>query len=326
MQAIVCGLGSMGRRRIRILNRKFPDIRICAVDTDRKKLDSVNQETNSAHYDFFKAFRDFRPDIVFICTPPATHSGLAAFALENKAHVFSELNLVSDGYDEIQRAAKANSRVAFLSSTFLYHREIRWIIENVHNCGPLSYRYHTGQYLPDWHPWEDYRSFFVAKKETSALREIMAIEFPWIFKAFGGVVDYRCMAHTLSELELDYPDSVHLIVKHESGHAGSISFDCVSAKPVRQLEVYNDKNFIEWKGAPGTLTRYLNDKKETCPVKLYQDIIDDAQFAEFIFDNPYEQEMHDFFEMIKNPALAPAHDYEKDKIIIDFIDRIENSL
>ena len=72
--------------------------------------------------------------------------------------------------------------------------------------------------------------------------------------------------------------------------------------------------------------RYLNDKKETCPVKLYQDIIDDAQFAEFIFDNPYEQEMHDFFEMIKNPALAPAHDYEKYKIIIDFIDRIENSL
>ena len=33
-----------------------------------------------------------------------------------------------------------------------------------------------GQYLPDWHPWESYKSFFVSNKKTNGCRELFAIE------------------------------------------------------------------------------------------------------------------------------------------------------
>ncbi len=323
MQAIVCGLGSMGRRRIRILKNRFPHVQIFAVDPDRERTRAVEQDVYSTGYDFFETFNAVKPEVVFVCSPPASHSDFVIFALENGAHTFSELNLVAQKYDEIIKAAASSGKKAFLSSTFLYNREIIWIADMARHDSGLSYRYHTGQYLPDWHPWEDYRSFFVSEKETNALREIMAIEFPWIFKAFGRVTDYRCMARRLSQLDIDYPDTLHMILNHENGNMGSISFDCVSIRPVRHLEVYNDRCFFTWEGRPGTLTRYSDKKKAQVPVRVYDDIIDDEDYAEFIFDNPYEEEIQTFFAMIEKENICPAHDYKQDRIIISFIDRIE---
>ena len=33
---------------------------------------------------------------------------------------------------------------------------------------PLTFTYQSGQYLPDWHPWESYKEFYVSKRETGA--------------------------------------------------------------------------------------------------------------------------------------------------------------
>ena len=52
---------------------------------------------------------------------------------------------------------------------------------------PLSFIYHSGQYLPDWHPWEDYRKFYVSKRETGACREIVPFELVWLIDLFGKV-------------------------------------------------------------------------------------------------------------------------------------------
>lgn len=58
----------------------------------------------------------------------------------------------------------------------------------------LTYIYHVGQYLPDWHPWESYKDFFIGKKETNGCREIYAIQLPWILDAFGLVKNVTCLS------------------------------------------------------------------------------------------------------------------------------------
>ena len=45
---------------------------------------------------------------------------------------------------------------------------------------PVNYIYHIGQYLPDWHPWENYKNFFVGDKRTGGVREIFGIDLPWL--------------------------------------------------------------------------------------------------------------------------------------------------
>lgn len=101
--------------------------------------------------------------------------------------VFTELNLVSDGYEEFTKDEYDNR--LFLSSTLLYRKDIQYIKDRVGE-ERVNYVYHVGQYLPDWHPWESYKDFFVGDKRTNGCREIMAIDLPWIESAFGKIVDF----------------------------------------------------------------------------------------------------------------------------------------
>jgi predicted dehydrogenase len=323
MRILVCGLGSMGKRRLGIIKRLSPDARICGVDPQKERTEAVRDMTEMTDTDFFKAFKSFEPEAVFVCSPPLTHADVVLFSLDHGAHTFSEINLTDQGYDNILHAAGRNKKIAFLSSTFLYNKEIKWLIEKINKERKMGYRYHTGQYLLDWHPWENYQDFFVSKRETNALREIMAIEFPWIFKAFGRIADYRCMAEKISQLNLGYPDMVHLILKHETGSSGTITFDCVSVQAVRRLEVFNETAFFDWSGTPGTLKCYCPEKKLAETVPLYENIEKKQGYAKFIIENPYVEEVETFFRLIRENKDFGAHGYDQDLKVIDFINRVE---
>ncbi len=318
---LVCGLGSMGERRIKILTGLYPECQIYGVDICEDRLAQVKKKYGiDGHADLKNAFNRFCPDIVFACTSPLEHTDLILFALEKKAHTFSEINLNVHGYDQISDTAHKKKRLAFLSSTFLYHSDINWIICRAQNEKPLSYRYHIGQYLPDWHPWESYSQFFVAHPKTNACREIMAIDLPWLIQAFGDIIRFKGIKTKHSDLDVDYPDTFHLIFVHERGHTGTISVDCVSQNGGRFFEMYSDKINVEWQGKPGSLSQYHAQQSKMLPVPdtekkhdLHVDLHEDA----------YVNEVREFFFLIDAPECKPKYGYEQDKQVIRLIDRIE---
>ena len=158
MKIGVIGLGSMGKRRIRLIKDNFPDVAIIGIDNSKERCEEVeelfNIETLSDSDDFFK---NNDCDAVFISTPPLTHSKIINSALNSDLNVFTEINLVSDLYDENIKLADDNNLVLFLSSTQLYRKEINYIDSKVSKLDKTTnYIYHIGNYLPDWHPWESY--------------------------------------------------------------------------------------------------------------------------------------------------------------------------
>ena len=109
------------------------------------------------------------------------------------------------------------------------------------------YTYHVGQYLPDWHPWESYKDFFVGNKETNGCREILAIEMPWIVHIFGEIESVIYSKSRITELDIEFEDVYMLIINHKNGTIGSLIVDVVACEPVRDLRiigvtrVYNNK-------------------------------------------------------------------------------------
>ena len=161
----------------------------------------------------------------------------------------------------------------FLSSTFLYREEIRYMREQLPSMTKqkLNYTYHVGQYLPDWHPWENYKDFFVGKKETNACREIMAIDMPWLVNVFGKIESIQVMKHKTTALDMDYPDTYFMLIEHENGNKGSFQVDVVSRKAVRNLEVYNEDVYFQWDGSPEGLAVYdVNEKKSKKTITGYE--------------------------------------------------------
>lgn len=324
MKVIVVGLGSMGKRRIRLIKQYDSEIKIIGVDANEQRAKVAAQELEISYaLSIDEAMQESGITCGFVCTSPLSHCMIIQELLKKKLNVFTEINLVSDGYEQIIEMAKREKKVLFLSSTFLYRRDIQCIINRV--CEQkVNYIYHTGQYLPDWHPWEDYRNFFVGDSRTNGCREILAIELPWILKCFGKIQRIEVLTDKLSSLQINYNDNYMLLVEHENGTKGQIAVDIVARKAMRSLEIFNEELQIFWKGTPQSLDVFNFETKELENIKTYERIDKDHRYCDNIIENAYMDEIIAFFEeVIHNNMKNKFHSFEKDLEIVKLIDQIE---
>ncbi|MBP2636935.1 MAG: putative dehydrogenase [Firmicutes bacterium] len=321
MRVAVIGLGSMGKRRIRLIRKYDETIQIVGIDTKEERRVACTEEYG------IETFGDLaeapQADCAFVCTSPLSHNKIITQCLTQGLHVFTELNLVADGYDTNIALARQQDLVLVLSSTFLYREEVKQIrhLARQANC-MLNYTYHIGQYLPDWHPWENYKDFFVGNKQSNGCREIFAIELPWLTEVFGDIVGIDVVKSKMSSLDIDYADNYLVILQHASGCKGTLAVDVVARKAVRNLEVFGEQLYLRWDGSPTGLYVYDFAAKYDVNVKLYKEVEQLDNYAGFVVENAYADEIAAFFEAI-NTGKAPTYNFEQDKEILKIIDRIE---
>ena len=324
MDVLVIGLGSMGKRRIRLLKRFAEVNSIIGVDGRLDRRKEASELYGCAVYESIDLAIAKHPNIecCFVCTSPLSHNTLIKEALKRRLHVFTEINLVSDGYNENMELAKEKNQTLFLSSTFYYREEIKYIRHYLRDCNKLNYVYHIGQYLPDWHPWESFNDFFVGDKRTNGCREIMAIELPWLIGTFGDVLDVSVLSDNMTNLGLPYKDNYIVQLQHENGNKGVLIVDVVSPKAVRNLEIYGENVYISWNGAPDTLQAYDKDNKSIIKPIMLEESEHIEGYGSFIIENAYQNEIKEFFDVVYN-GKQPIYGFEKDKMVLDVIDRIE---
>lgn len=326
MTILVIGLGSMGKRRIRLIQKFDVNFQIVGVDaSEMRRVECEKTYGITTFASIVEAFEQHQLDCAFICTPPLTHNEQISKCLNHGLHVFTELNLTSDGYDQNIELSHKKSRRLFLSSTFIYRDEIMEIKRRVqHTEGTVNYNYHVGQYLPDWHPWESYKDYFVGDKRTNGCREIFAIELPWIVDTFGEILNVSVVKSKMSTLEIDYNDNYLLIVEHRTGHKGTFSVNVVSRKAVRNLEVYGESLYLQWNGSPKGLKFYDFIEKCERSIELYHEIDQLEGYNQFVIENAYYNEIVTFFKAIENmDSETLPYSFEKDKDILLLIDKIE---
>jgi len=324
VNVVVIGLGSMGMRRIRLIQKFDPSINVFGVDINEHRRAKCEIERGIHTYNSVEeVLKHKNIDCAFICSDPLSHHKIINQCLSNGLHVFTELNLVTDGYEENLTLATSNKLVLFLSSTILYRDEVRYMKNLVANVKcPLNYMYHVGQYLPDWHPWEDYRDFFVSDKRSNGCRELFAVELPWLSDTFGDIVQIQALKDKMSSLELDYNDNYLVMIQHITGCKGLLAVDIVSRKAVRNLEVFGEELYLRWDGTPSGLFIYDYEKKEEINVRLYNDFEHLNDYNSTIIENAYFNEITAFFDAIID-AKSPVYSFEKDMAILKLIDRIE---
>lgn len=325
MRFVVVGLGSMGRRRIRLLQQISADYTISGVDGREDRRRQAEEEFSIDTYrDLEEVFDVAKPEYAIVSTSPLSHADVIENCLMHDCHVFTELNLVDDKYESNMRLAKEKKRVLFMSSTFLYRDEIKCVREKVANSqSALNYNYHVGQYLPDWHPWESIKDYFVGEKRTNGCRELFAIELPWIIKTFGPIESYDVVSSKNTKLPIEYDDSYLLIINHVNGNKGVMSVDVVSRKAVRNLEIYGEDLYMTWDGTPSGLNEYDYEAKTDKKIELYKTVDTQKGYASFVVENAYRNELEVFIKVTKGEAKA-EHSFEEDRKILALIDEIES--
>ena len=324
MRLVVIGLGSMGRRRLRLL-QKIGNVELCGVDLSEDRRDRARIEFGIEVFSSLQAALDRASiDAAVICTSPLSHSPLVEECLDNGLQIFTELNLVKDGYELNRRKADENKILWFPSSTFVYRKEIEAIQSMVGEKPKGAWTYHVGQYLPDWHPWESYTDFFVADKRTSGIRELLAIELPWLVKTFGPVASFARVSQSITSLEIPYEDALAVVVRHVDGSIGTLLIDVACRKAVREFTFTSEEQYIAWNGTPFGLQRLDVESGEMVHVDVYGDESASQRddYASFIVENAYEEELRAFLASMSG-ASAMRWTIEEDEEIINLIDGLE---
>ena len=325
MTLLIVGLGSMGKRRARLAKGMDASIEISGVDTTDSRRTEAEGLGITAYASIGEAVAAEKFDAALVCTAPITHAGMISKRLDAGLPVFTELNLVSDGYEENMKKAKEKGLPLFLSSTMLYRGETQYIKQQVEAFDkPVNYIYHIGQYLPDWHPWENYKNFFVGDKRTGGVREIFGIDLPWLLDTFGPVKSLHVEKDKISQLEVDYPDSYFVTLRHENGVKGMLAVDVVSPKAVRNFECFGEGLHLFWEGNPKSLYTFDHDKGEKLPVNTYESFEHDSRYSDNIVENAYVDELANFFAVLKG-AEQPRYSFEKDLETIRLIEAIEEA-
>lgn len=311
----------MGKRRIRLIKDMYPGFVIFGVDAREDRRQESEKLFEIQVFSSILEVTGQDIDCAFVCTSPLSHASIITECLRNKWHVFTELNLVADGYEENMRLAKEYDRVLFLSSTFLYREEIRHIQSKVTDDRRWNYIYHTGQYLPDWHPWENYRDFFLGNKRTNGCREILAIELPWLTATFGDMTDVSVLSDKMTGLQVDYKDNYLIQLSHKKGNKGCLIVDVVSPVAVRNIEIYSENRYISWKGTPESLIEFNEVTKQLDRVALKEAEEHVEGYSNLIVENAYRNEIKEFFETVSD-GKTPRYGFQQDLRILEIIDRI----
>lgn len=324
MKFLVIGLGSMGKRRIR--NLQYLEVGdIIGFDTRRDRRKEAEKKHGIETFDeFSKAMRD-QPDAFIISTPPDLHVKYALEAVKNNKHFFMEASVVDRGMNKLIAECKKKKIVAAPSCTMRFHPSIKKMKEIVDgkNIGRvLLFAHHCGQYLPDWHPWEDYRKFYVAKKETGAAREIVCFELVWLTWIFGDINRVSCFKGKLSKLDVEIDDAYQIIMKFKSGAFGHMLIDVISRVPDRSCKILGEEGVILWDWGVGV-------KVYTSKNKRWQDYpekrgISVKGYDEKIKEEPYIEETKSFIRAIKKEAEYP-YTLEEDKRMLELLYAAERS-
>lgn len=247
---LVVGLGSMGKRRIR--NLQYLGVKnILGHDINIERCIEAKEKYNIVVDTNFKELdNNFKIDAIVISLPPAIHHVYMKIALEMEIPAFIEASVVDTDLKFIIDKANEKGILMAPSCTLHFHPAIKKIssIIKSENLGKVSnIIYHSGQYLPDWHTYENVSEYYVSNKETGGGREIVPFELTWITMMLG--FPKRVVGFFKNAIQIDgaeeIDDTYNLLMDYDN-MIFNLSVDVVSRYATRRLVVNGSKKQLYW--------------------------------------------------------------------------------
>lgn len=248
MKYIVVGCGSIGKRHIRNLLECKAET-VIGVDTRedrREEAAALGVQVNANFHDLVS-----EGDAVVVALPNSLHRTVIEQAIESKAHLLVEkpVDTQSEGWENLISKFNEYNGVGHVGSNFKFHpafQLMKSLLEEGAIGEVISGRALFGQYLPDWHPWEDYRQGYSARSDLGggALFDSHEIDYMTWFLGPASVV--ACMASKISELEIDTEDVASILMRHESGAQTEVHLDYIHRVYRRRYEFEGTEGNMIW--------------------------------------------------------------------------------
>jgi predicted dehydrogenase len=208
---LIAGLGSIGRRHFRNLIA-FGEKDIVLLRTRKATLPDDELTDYPVEVDLTEALRKHKPDAVIVANPTSMHLDVAIPAAEMGCHMLLEkpVSHSMERLDVLQKTAQKSGSKILVGFQFRYHPTLNKAYELIQSnvLGKiLTVHAHWGEYLPQWHPWEDYRQSYAARAELGG-GVIVTLTHPLDYLRYllGEVKSLWSFNGHISPLEVDVED------------------------------------------------------------------------------------------------------------------------
>ncbi|MAC41655.1 MAG: 3-chlorobenzoate-3,4-dioxygenase [Pelagibacterales bacterium] len=313
---LVLGLGSMGKRRIRNL-KKLGVKNIVGFDLRKdRRVEAIEKYNIKVFSNFQAAISKYIFDAFIISLPPDIHHIYMKKSLELSIPSFIEASVLDTKFEELISESIKKKVLLAPSCTLFFHPAIKKIAKIIKNeeLGNISnFLYHSGQYLPDWHTYEDVKDYYVSKKETGGGREIVPFELTWITLVLGfpkRVVGlYKGSIKIKGAEEIN--DTYNLLMDYGNS-IFNLSVDVVSRNATRRLVINGSEKQLSWNWEDNMIKIYNPEQKKWNKIN-YETSAAQAGYNKNITEQMYIDEMESFIKAANNECSFPntlQHDHQ----------------
>lgn len=241
MKFLIAGFGSIGRRHFHnLLELGQKDVifyrtSISQLPDDELKGFVVEKELSSAF--------GHHPDAVIIANPTAMHLGLAIPAAKQGCHILLE-KPVSNNLEKVnslQTAVKQTGSQILMGFQFRFHpglQKAKQLLDSGELGQPISATSHWGEYLPDWHPREDYRTSYSARSDLGG-GVVLTLSHPFDYLRWllGEVRSVSGRIQNTGKLELNVEDLADIDLEFANGVRAAVHLDYLQKPAAHWLEI-----------------------------------------------------------------------------------------
>lgn len=264
---LIAGLGSIGRRHFRNLI-SLGEKDIILLRTRKATLPDDELAGYPVETDLQEALKKHQPDAVIVSNPTAFHLDVAIPAAETGCAILLEkpISHSMERLDQLEKAVRKSGAKILVAFQFRFHPGLfraKQLIETGEIGRIISAHVHFGEYLPAWHPWEDYRQGYAARADMGGgvvLTQCHSLDYlPWLV---GKVALVWGFTGKLGDLEVDVEDTAKIGLRFSSGALGSLHLDYNRQPPVHTFDIAGTKGTITWDLSDGATRIYRAERKD----------------------------------------------------------------
>lgn len=263
LRVALLGCGSIGRRHLanlcELTTSREVDITVydASVEASQAAADKYNVHAAACPENLW----EWQPNVVFICTPSNLHTPFALSAANTGAALFIEKPIAHtlQCLDELNALVTQRKLINLVGCNMRFHpgpAQIKRWLEAGLIGDVLSARLHTGSYLPNWRPQQDYRAGYSASPVHGGALLDCIHELDLALWLLGPATLHSSLVRRATSLGLQTDGMAELLLNHESGPFSSIHLNFVQRNYQRSIEVIGSEGSLTWDFNTGETAYY----------------------------------------------------------------------
>lgn len=266
MKFCVIGTGSIGKRHIKnLIGLGYKNI-IAVSEFSKKNSLLISDLEIKVYHSFETAIKTEKITHVFIANPSSMHEQFLETSLNYNFHVYLEKPVCLDSSDLLDTYKKfeQSKGSVFVGNQFRYNHiliKIKEMIENNSIGEIIRVNAHLGEHVADYHPNEDFRNSYAAKKDLGGgilLTQVHQINYiNWLF---GNITSLSAFEVPTKILNLEVEENISYTAVTNRNILISANLNFLERPKRVSLEIIGTQNSIYWDYFENTLKIIDNEK------------------------------------------------------------------